>query len=269
MDETDVDEAQKVSRVVVGDSWFASVRAARALPLLFDVRFIGNVKTAHAGFPIEALRFTLATMDRGEHVVMWEMEDEDGRDVWTGLWALGWHDHHYKTFITNTGTDSDGEPAKKKRNKTNGSTYFKSVQRPTVLENYYSACGKIDAHNRFRQYLLKLEKIWEVKLWQKRIITSVIATTVVDTFLTYGHLRQQQVVDIVAFASDLARQLDPRLDAQLQRERDDRAVQCQLIPIGKKTVEDDDSPSKGKTYNEMQRCTMCQIAGECQQTKKL
>ena len=151
------------------------------------------MKTAHAGFPIDALRFTLATMDRGDHVVMWEMDDEEGRDLWTGLWALGWHDHHYKTFITNTGTDSDGEPAKKKRNKVNGSTYYKPVDRPTVLETFYSACGKIDAHNRFRKYLLKLEKIWEVKLWQKRIITSAIATTVVDAFLTYGHLRQQQV----------------------------------------------------------------------------
>ena len=36
-----VAEAQKVARVVVGDSWFASVRTPHALFLLYDVRFIG------------------------------------------------------------------------------------------------------------------------------------------------------------------------------------------------------------------------------------
>ena len=74
---------------------------------------------------------------------------------------------------------------------------------------------------------------------------------------------------MVSFASDLARQLDPRPDAQLQRERDDRAVQCELVKIGEKTIADHDSPSKGKEYNEQQRCTMCQLAGTCQQNKNL
>ena len=36
---------------------------------------------------------------------------------------------------------------------------------------------------RFRQFILKLEKIWQVRTWQKRILTSMLATTVVDAYL--------------------------------------------------------------------------------------
>jgi hypothetical protein len=69
--------------------------------------FCGPVKTAHKYFPIDPLRFTLAEMRRGEHVVMQCNEEK--------LWAIGWHDHHYKCYVTTHGTTLPGKPADKKR----------------------------------------------------------------------------------------------------------------------------------------------------------
>ena len=71
---------------------------------------VGCIKTGHARFPIQAMRWTLAEMERGDHVVM-EHEDEEGNKTW----AVGWSDVHYKTCVTTHGSTGDGEPASKKR----------------------------------------------------------------------------------------------------------------------------------------------------------
>jgi hypothetical protein len=46
------------------------------------VHFTGPIKTATREFPIEAMRWTLATMQRGEHIVLKSMDHEN-------LWAIG------------------------------------------------------------------------------------------------------------------------------------------------------------------------------------
>ena len=43
------------------------------------------MKTAHKFFPLDPIRYTLAEMKRGDHVVFKCNEDK--------LWAIGWHDH--------------------------------------------------------------------------------------------------------------------------------------------------------------------------------
>jgi hypothetical protein len=45
-------------------------------------------------------------MKRGEHIVMKCNEEE--------MWAVGWHDHHFKCYLTTHGTDLPGKPAPKK-----------------------------------------------------------------------------------------------------------------------------------------------------------
>jgi len=47
------------------------------------------------GFPINEMRWQLSTMERGEHIVL----KLAGKDIW----AVGWHDHHYKCYITTHG----------------------------------------------------------------------------------------------------------------------------------------------------------------------
>ena len=72
------------------DSWFAAASCVKATWKLLKIRCMGNVKTATRCFPVQELRWTLATKERGQHALL-HCPDE-------GMCALGWHDHHYKTF---------------------------------------------------------------------------------------------------------------------------------------------------------------------------
>ncbi len=101
--EVSLPDGEKLRRVIVGDSWFASRATAAALKEKIGVEFTGCVKTAHAGFPIEAMRWVLQSLTRGESCVF-KLENED-------VWAVGWSDVHYKTYITTHGLSNDGEPA--------------------------------------------------------------------------------------------------------------------------------------------------------------
>ena len=147
-----VTKEDRVDRVVVADSWFTSVSTAEALWGEFAIKFIGNVKTATRKFPVEDMRWMLHQGGRGDICVY----TSDSGD----LFGVGWHVHHYKTFVANAGSTQWATPAKKKRQRDDGSNYWREVPRPGVCEIYYSANGKIDQNNRTRQYLLKLEKTW-------------------------------------------------------------------------------------------------------------
>jgi len=57
----------------------------------YGIHFTGPVKMGSGGFPINEMRWQLSTMERGEHIVL----KLAGKDIW----AVGWHDHHYKCYI--------------------------------------------------------------------------------------------------------------------------------------------------------------------------
>jgi hypothetical protein len=132
----------KLRRVGVGDSWFASRATAAALKEKFGVEFTECVKTAHAGFPIEAMRWVLQSLNRGESCVF-KLENEE-------VWAVGWSDVHYKTYITTHGLSSEGEPTQKKRQRLDGRNYRIEIARPKVIARYQNHMGWVDRHNRFR-----------------------------------------------------------------------------------------------------------------------
>ena len=151
--ERDLRAEDKPARVLVGDSWFASYETAEALDKELGLGFIGNVKTAHRGFPLEQCRWDLSMTERGDHVV-YKHTNEGDLDAFT----VGWNDHHFKTFIATSGTTDEGSQAKRKRQNDLGQTRYKLVKRPKVIEDYYSACGQIDQHNNHRQGGMKLKK---------------------------------------------------------------------------------------------------------------
>ncbi len=99
---------RNLKRCVFADSWFASVETALAVRKELGLEFTGPIKTAHKYFPIEPLRWTLTEMARGDHVVLKCNEEAN-------LWAIGWHDHHYKCYVTTHGTTNLGKPADKRR----------------------------------------------------------------------------------------------------------------------------------------------------------
>jgi hypothetical protein len=122
MNETNLADDKKLERVVVADSWFASRKTAIALCDILGIHFTGPIKTATKGFPIEALRWCLVGTDRGTHVIFKERQAD--------RWAVGWHDIHFKCYITTHGLTTEAEtPALKKRQKLDGRHFQIKVPR--------------------------------------------------------------------------------------------------------------------------------------------
>jgi hypothetical protein len=140
------------ARCVFADSWFASVSTVLALRAHLGLHFSGPVKTAHKNYPIEAIRHTLSKMQRGEHITLKCEEVEN-------LWAIGWHDHHFKCFVTTHGVTKLGKPAPKRHQDMEGGTYLKEIPRPDVIAKYQGEMGYVDRHSRFRQGILHLAKV--------------------------------------------------------------------------------------------------------------
>ena len=109
-------------RIVVGDSWFSSVKTAVQLRKR-GLHFIGPVKTAHRKYPLAALK-RRCPADRGSWIAA-TATDED-----VDLIALGWQDRCVHTVVGTCGTTLEGSPAKKRRLDDEGQVFFKYVDRP-------------------------------------------------------------------------------------------------------------------------------------------
>ncbi len=213
----------------MGDSWFASrATAAAALKEKIGVEFSGCVKTAHAGYPIEAMRRVLQSLTRGESCVF-KLENED-------VWAVEWSDVHYKTYITTHGLSNDGEPAQKKRQK--------------VIASYQNHMGWIDRHNRFRQDVLGLHVIWKTKRWQTR--TQIDAFLIARKFIP----KWRHVDDSESSFFRFLRKLLPMI-ADSNEDLAARQVRskCFQMLIGKLIVKE--GPKKGQEYAKQGRCHYC------------
>jgi hypothetical protein len=116
------------------------------------LHFTGVIKTAHKGFPLEMCRWALADEDGGKHVVFKTVDVQN-------VWAIGWSDIHFKTFITTQGVTNLGEAAEKKRQRADGRNYTIQVDRPKVIEDYQKNMGYVDRHNRFGQNIFGLYAI--------------------------------------------------------------------------------------------------------------
>lgn len=171
-------------RVVCGDSYFASVQTAEAL-LKYGTRFIGVVKNATKGFPMEYLARQELT-SRGDHVSMQSRIESSDKD----LAAVLWMDRERRYFISSCHTTNPGTPISRERWRSVGDSTSKisfQVPVPELVERYYQCCSQVDRHNRCRQDSLGLEKKLEVKTWSLRINSSLLAVTIVDAWLLYKY----------------------------------------------------------------------------------
>ncbi len=84
----EIHEVPPLARCIFADSWFASLKTVLALRDHLGLHFTGPIKTATSNYPIEAMRFTLSKMERGEHMVLKCLDVPD-------CWAVGWHDHYF------------------------------------------------------------------------------------------------------------------------------------------------------------------------------
>ena len=258
LSELDLREEEKIMRLLVGDSWFAGHATAKALWEKLGMLFIGNVKTAHSGYPIQQLRWDLAKTERGDHVV-YKLKDEHE-------YAVGWNDHHFKTFVATGGTTDLGLNAKRKRQTDDGKTYWKEVKRPKVLGHYYDACGQIDLHNNFRQGQLRLEKFFKTHKWNSRVLTSILSSTMVDAFRAWEHHfppgedTGETSSRLKSFVATVIEEIMPEKSRGTPTTPENVCESgCQLEVIGRVIAQK--GKSKGKFVQKQMRCTMCRMRG--------
>ena len=260
---------QGQKRCVYADSWFASVDTALALKRELGLHFTGPIKTAHKYFPLEEMRWHLSHLKRGEHIVLKCNEEE--------IWAVGWHDHHYKCYITTHGTDVPGKPAPKKRQDFDTNVNYRiNIPRPHIIAKYQHEMGWVDRHNRYRQGIMGLHKIWKTKRWQTRIQIELLATSLVDSFLACTHLlpkwrqeKEHEQEDSVFwnFVCALLKQLDqtPRHERNREDNIVDPSSQCFQIRLGLKRVAT--GINKGTMRAVQGRCTSCRARNKKQEKR--
>ncbi len=193
-------------RTVYADSAFASVHAAYCLWQQQGLYLMGPVKTATKKFPKKYLneheyRF------QGDSVFL--QADVGGCTVF----ATGWKDSRIKHIVSTCGTSLAGAPHHKKVWTNNGITstiHGKEIQRDATCAEYFSNCGAIDLHNRFRQGYLALERSLIVRQWKMRLFATILGMVVVDAFFAYSYFYPEgpdKIKTFTKFTGTLAKAL--------------------------------------------------------------
>ena len=179
-------------RVVHADSAFSSVKTLLALRER-GLFFMGMIKTAHKEFPLAFLK-SWANGDeeggkpsRGNYCLL-QTQSEHGLP----FYALGWADRKVKTIISNVGSTNPGSISKRLRHKKElvggvweTTRYYKEIQRPSMVEEFYSCFGIIDVHDHLRQGSLAMEREWYTHKWWHRVFTTILGICLIDSYLAY------------------------------------------------------------------------------------
>ena len=156
------------NRIVCADSYIASVGAAKEL-YRNGLRFIGVVKTATArGFP-KTLLTTVELNQRGD---CFALASDSADELDPAMATFVWMDQERRYFIATAGALSEETPhtccqwrrqqVSQDRN-ARPERLTMTIKQPQIAEIYYSTCGSINKHNRYRQDDLRIEKEVETK----------------------------------------------------------------------------------------------------------
>ena len=143
----------KSLRTVVGDSYFASVQAARYMHKL-GLRFIGVVKTATRGYPMQPLQNTQFN-GRGQWKGLFHEGNGTADDP--DLMAFTWVDRKRRCFISNTSNLRPAPPIERRCLRQLDQTENASpehvdllIRQPNCSALHHDNCAMIDRHNRIR-----------------------------------------------------------------------------------------------------------------------
>jgi hypothetical protein len=195
-------------------------------------------------------RWALVDEDRGKYVVFKNVELNN-------IWAIAWSDVHFKTFICTQGVSTWGEAAAKKRQRADGRNYAIQITRPSVIEDYQKNMGYVDRHNRFRQNLLGLHKIWRTKKWQVRVLLDLFGIALVDSFLLARKFipRWKDADDTESVFWKYVMTLLPQVATEYEGRPTIPQYKCEQVLIGKQKVEK--GKSAGRVVAKQMRCTYC------------
>ena len=164
-------------RILVGDSWFGSIKTCVELWNINGLYSNLLVKTAHKKYPIKLLRES--DIERGQWVCA--TAEIDGVKLMTTCFL----DLQEKLFISSCSTSLDGPPRATK--------YHGDVPRPMVAYEYLSSSASIDIHNHFHTGSTGLEDAWQTKNANMRQVAGVISFLFTNAYLAYHHSQKSQI----------------------------------------------------------------------------
>ena len=225
-EEVGEEETQVEKRLLVGDSWFGSVRSAVEVAQQGHHAVLA-VKTAHSRFPKKFLDDTMKEFPGGTWITM---RGKCGR---TGveLVAIGYKYNSKKvlSFVTTVGAGSTekGRPYRAKYNDQYGNVCHRDVARPAVISRLFENSNVVDVNNQMRQHALALEECWVTTDGWFRLFTTFVGMTVTDTWFvrdfrekSKGKGMEEEGSNnrkIVVFAGDVAESLIDMAE-ELERE---------------------------------------------------
>lgn len=211
----------------MGDSWFASVKAAIELHKR-GLFFLGIVKTATRNYPIDEAK-TRCPEERGKCAIATATNAEHN----VKLTCLAWRDKKVHTFVGTCSTTLEGEPAKKKRTDETGRPIIKEVPRPKLVEEYFDGAPAIDIHNHIRQSGLALEVAWNTQKWHHRMFASLFGIIEANAYLALRYFKRDFSMKHSEFTEALALQLikNPWIDRNPLPLGDEVADPVPVLPL--------------------------------------
>jgi hypothetical protein len=199
-------------RLIVGDSWFASVQTALALRAR-GCFFTGMVKTAHREFPlsfIQKLAFG-PQAKRGDSITL--TATKAGYKLIAHCWnEPGKEGKPKKALISTCGVTTAVEADKRTRWILNPATAemdpkILEVPKTDLLRRYFEGAKGIDVFNHCRQGGLRLEALKTKDCWF-RVFQCMIGTVETSAFNAMRHFEQdKQAMDHSVFTEELAMEL--------------------------------------------------------------
>ena len=171
-----------------GDAWFGSVQACVELKIRMGVHSTFVVKKHTQYYPVEALQDILLARHGTRPAGHWVVMRTEIAGVKLTAIAYAWSHSSIAFFITTCGSTKPS-PVKYQSKFENewGEVDFKEIDRPIILHLIYEFLPLIDEHNKQRQSILQLEKLWPTRNGFYRLTTTLLGQSVVDFHRVYRY----------------------------------------------------------------------------------
>ena len=172
-------------RLVVRDSYFASVQCAKRL-MVMGLRFIGVVKMANHGFPMHHLSNVQLDAGKGNRKGLLHKDPNTNHKYLAYVWV----DRERRYFIASCSSLAPADAIQHKRwrqhdKSPNAPPEWMDIviEQPEATAIYYKDASVIDHHNHHRQSSLMLERKMHTMDWAKHANQTIFAMLVVNAYL--------------------------------------------------------------------------------------
>ena len=137
-------------QIVLGDSYFNSVRSAMQTMKQYGRHYVGILKTSYAKFPAKFINNKMKDAPTGSYLLLTTYHEG------VYLCALGYKFSKKEkvlmfVFMRGAGTtNTEGTYYYQRRNNPFGNVYDKIVECLEIADTYFTYCGAIDHHNKQR-----------------------------------------------------------------------------------------------------------------------